>query len=413
VCHISDDSVQRRYDFDQEKFVPARDMQRIEDELGKTVSRPYLLPDGDMLLPINDGIVVFQANEKRESRYDFLTFASFPEFNPLIFDGGAGDTWLRTESSLVKYDPSIQSDGNREVKTYIQRVEIPGKGKVFYSIDQSDTPQVKSLSEFEYDHHGLSFQFFTPSLKRIHPLKHRYFLEGFSTEWSEPSNEPVANFLGIREGKYAFLVQSVDHFGKSGELTRFDFIIHPPWYRSVLAYVAYVLFLLAAIMGIVLLNRRAVTIENKRLEHLVKQRTEKYEKAADEASQASNAKNQFLANMSHEIRTPINGIIGCTELISTHNLERDQSELVRIIQASAKSLMGVVEGILEFSKIEAQRFDLNNSEFELETLIFESLEVVSNLSVKKGLDLFYDLDHSLNVVMIGDADRLRQVLINL
>lgn len=412
-CYISDGYGHRRYDFESKEFHPAPEMQRIEDKLGMPVSRPYRLPDGDMLLPTNDGIVVFREGEKEQTRFDFLTFAAFSEFNPLILDTGTEDIWLRTESSLVKYDPSIPLLQNLPTHTYIQRVEIPGKGEVLFSIDQSDVPELESLSEFQYDSNGLSFHFFTPALTRIYPVKHRYFLEGFSTEWTELSNELVANFVGIWEGEYTFLVQSVDHFGKQGELTRFSFVIHPPWYRSILAYIVYVLGVLTIMVVVVVVNRRSVATENRRLEHLVKERTEKYEKAAIEAREASKAKSQFLANMSHEIRTPINGIIGSSELISIRNLDRGQRELVHIIQTSAKSLMGIVEGVLEFAKIEAHRLNFKRSKFDLETLIFESLEVVSNFSMKKGVELFYHIDRSLNSILFGDINRLRQVLINL
>ncbi|MFZ4704633.1 MAG: ATP-binding protein [Bacteroidales bacterium] len=273
---------------------------------------------------------------------------------------------------------------------------------------------------FPYNVNQISLVYGTTDLNIQGNVLFSYKLVGYDKTWSLPSDERIAFYRKLDPGTYTFQVKGKLLNGDYGNISTYSFKVTPPWWQTWWARTGYGLIVLIFIL---VYNRWRVASFKKRQKELetevevatseIRKQKEEAESQRTKAEKSEQFKQQFLANMSHEIRTPMNAVMGMTNLVLGTHLEEKQKFYLEGIKKSSDNLLHIINDILDLSKIEAGKMELEQIDFSITGLIDQVKQTLNHRADEKGLELITMIKSDVSDVVIGDPVRLNQVLINL
>ena len=326
-----------------------------------------------------------------------------------LFADGDGSMWIGTSRGISHYVPPVRQLPDVPPPVIITSVRFG---------DQLVRPSPDLT--VQYQDHPLVVQFAALSFVDEDGVRFRYRLKGANEAWVEASQRE-ARYHTLPAGAYTFEVMARSPAGVwSREAASFAFRVLPPWWRSWWACALLVALGMAGVRLVWIGRIAKLKREKRRLEAAVEQRTGELqaEKAnvlvqKGRAEEANRLKGEFIANMSHEIRTPMNGILGMAELAMGTTSSDERQEYLQDLTASAESLLSILNDLLDFSKMEAGRVDLEQIPFSVEKCLYGAARTLTAAATQKGLELKRRVAPEIPELVLGDPGRLRQVLLNL
>jgi len=367
--------------------------------------------------PENNKVSNFDTNHGLQG-IDFNSSAFFKGQNGRMFFGGSNgfNTFISNNVPVNLYKPPI-------VLTEYRRLND--------SIPIHRAFNSEGNIELDFDEADFGFSFAALDYTRPEYNFYQYRLGGVDSDWIDLVNSNQVNFSTLSDGKYVVEVRGSNNDGIwSDDTLKIHVVVNPPIYRSNYAYliyfwivvfIAYRLFTMAQRkklkqIAYSLQLEKEVSLRTSELEQANNQlavAVEETSKAKDLAIKAAQAKSNFLAIVSHEIRTPMNSIIGMSELLLSSQLNENQKRYANAVSRAGESLLQLINDILDLSKIEADKIELENHEFDFHALIEELLFLFSVRASEKQLELGYSICKDCPRYILGDVHRLRQVVSNL
>jgi len=344
---------------------------------------------------------VFRSELLRDSRVKTPTSLKFDKTETsTIFVDSTGVVWFNNGSELIRYDPKYDVPGKRTFKAHIAGVKKSSDGEaLFNGFFRAENGGIAgeqpewSIPVLDYESRNLTFHFSATEFINPEAVQYRFRIDGKEAGiWSEWSDERETMTPSIEEGSFTIVVQAKDEIGRLSEEATYSFVILPPWYRTIWAYLAYLILGVSAVASghKYVLMRRAHKNAAEQAKELERERevVKRLSEANDRLTQANKLKDEFLATTSHELRTPLTAILGFTSVLKDEiPQEAEYREFLDIIEESGGRLMETLNSLLDLAKLRAGIMEVNPETIELYQHTFQEVVKHQDAAQKKGLRL--------------------------
>jgi signal transduction histidine kinase/ligand-binding sensor domain-containing protein/DNA-binding response OmpR family regulator len=335
-----------------------------------------------------------------------------------------GELWIGSMNGLTSFYPERLS-----ANAYVPPVVITDLLLFNTPVRPSEHSPLRrpiwALDSLTLDHKQSIFTLEFSALSYAAPERnrYRYRLEGLETGWNEvDSRRHLATYTNLPARKYVFRVQgSNDDLRWNEAGARLAITVLPPWWQTWWFTTALGFSAAGLILAAYLLRVRSLHLAAARLEFEVEERTRELasskhsaEVAREAAESASRAKSTFLSHMSHELRTPLNAILGFSALVRADTtLSEQHKKDMDIVESSGRQLLRLIDDVLDMAKIEAGSSVVENTCFDLHSLLHNIVGMMRERAYAKNLDLLVDISPAAPRFVRSDAGKLQQVMINL
>lgn len=361
---------------------------------------------GNLWIGTSSGISFFDVEKQK-----FTNFSS---------EDGINGTLMNTEASVKMKSGIILMGSSGGLNIFDPKKIKPSSFKPnivitdFQIFNQSveigkETPLKRSLiavEEIELSHNQdvFSIEFAALDFNSPKSIKYAHKMEGFDDDWIESGNRRFVTYTNLDPGRYLFKVKSTNADGVWTDNVKFlSIIINPPWWRTIWAYLLYVVLIVFGIIGIrrFEINRIKLRNELKLREVEVKQKTELEE-----------IKSRFYANLSHEFRTPLMLIKGPLEQLKSETNNNKAKQNIELIERNSEKLKGLIDQLLELSQVEKSAVNLKAKKTELISLLKGMVSSFNSLAEQKNINLKFQTKQN-EIVCWVDVDKFEKIINNL
>ena len=323
-----------------------------------------------------------------------LQVAGVPSTLLITTEDGSDALWVGGSEGVVRIKPDELSPVHPPARPWLVTSEV------------SESPLAAGpVPAYPFFSHHLLIHAGTAEIDARPHLLFQTRLGNGQGEWSQASPRSSFEFTNLTDGTYLFEIRAVNEAGLFSDPATHTFRILPPWYRTPWAFAGFAAVAAAAVLGYIRFHERRIRARNLQLESLVEKRTH-------ELVKANAAKDEFLAGISHEIRNPMNGVIGIATVIDSSRFDPTTQQHMAQLRHCATHLSGLLEDILDYSRLQAGAVELNLQPFDLLELTEAITALTAAESTRYGIPVEIAVSPALPRYLVGDAARLRQILLN-
>lgn len=338
------------------------------------------------------------------------TFNALPESSsPLTFIESDTTIWIATNDEIFRYKGGFIR-AFPSYKTMIKKIFI-GKDSLIYTDGDSINQLIKQIN---YKNNSISFLSGALTFFNEKSTSYQTFLEGFDNNWSNWTKDPKREFTNLPEGTYKFHTRAKNIYDKIGDEDVFEFVILTPWYRSILAYLVYLIILVGIVILVIKIYTRNLKAANIKLESIIEQRTNEIQKQRDELLVLNSTKDKFFGIIAHDLRNPFNSILGFSELIMDKLKKEDVKTSLIFMQHMHKASTAAYElldNLLTWSRSQSGIIQFKPETLNIKKQIDYTILMLEGAAQIKGVKLSSNLMNTLFI--FADINMILTVLRNL
>ncbi|MBK9513749.1 MAG: response regulator [Flavobacteriales bacterium] len=381
--------------------------------------------DGQVWMSTNKGLSRFDPKTRTALNFDARHGLQNDEFNRYAFcKMPDGTLFFGGISGFNYFHPRDLRTDERPVEMAITDIKLGNRSIALgepHALLHVPTHLAKELSIPYAEASMLSFDFASMDYITLGSRTYQYQLEGYDLQRIDAGRAHSANYTNLDPGNYTFKVWGRNRDGIwNADPIGLRITILPPWYLTLWAKVLGAVLLAGAVLLFIRIRTSGLKRQKELLERTVAERTaelklEKVEadRQRERAEHSEHVKQQFLANMSHEIRTPMNAIMGMSGILKRNEHSPEQDKYLNAISQSSENLLVILNDILDLSKMEAGKIDLEQVPFDPRQVIGNVRDILRYKAEEKGLALVVEVDGDLPGMLLGDPTRLNQIVLNL
>lgn len=363
---------------------------------------------GELWLSTNNGIIKFSPQTQKSRIYTNLDNLQSTQFNyNAALKASDGKMYFGGINGFNAFYPDSLKDGALSGYIALTNFQLFNKD---VDVVNKNSPLDKMIGfvnriTLSHEQSVLSFEYAAMSYLAPQKIQYAYIMEDFDKGWNYVGSQRKATYTNLPPGTYTFKVKSTDIYGNWNEKTaEMKVVVRPPFYRTTVAYILYILLLAAAIIAFRRFSHNQARKKNEvKLERLKNQREQEF----------YNHKIEFFTTMAHEIRTPLSLIIAPLEkLMNAENWKPEIKEQLTIMDENSERLLNLVNQLLDFRRIESDIYTIRKEEMEIISFVHSLYSRFSAISYQKGIR-FSMVTNINRLVVQADPEALTKILTNL